>query len=70
MSDENPSSKNNYISTGSDWTFDLLETYDSEIARVAAIYGRDTYPNRIEVISAEQIMDAYSSVGMPIGYNH
>lgn len=70
MSDESPNSKNNYISTGSDWTFDLLETYDSEIARVAAIYGLDTYPNQIEVISAEQMMDAYSSVGMPIGYNH
>ena len=60
----------NYISTDSDWTFDMLETYDREIARVAALYGLDTYPNQIEVISAEQMMDAYSSVGMPIGYNH
>ena len=59
----------NYISTDSDWTFDMLETYDREIARVAALYGLDTYPNQIEVISAEQMMDAYSSVGMPIGYN-
>ena len=60
----------NYISTDSDWTFELLEEYDREIARVAAIYKLDTYPNQIEVISAEQMMDAYSSVGMPIGYNH
>ena len=60
----------NYISTDSDWTFDMLETYDREIARVAALYGLDTYPNQIEVISAEQMMDAYSSVGMPIGYHH
>lgn len=60
----------NYISTDSDWTFEMLETYDREIARVAAIYDLDTYPNQIEVISAEQMMDAYSSVGMPIGYNH
>ena len=59
-----------YISTDSDWTFELLETYDREIGRVAALYGLDTYPNQIEVISAEQMMDAYSSVGMPIGYNH
>lgn len=59
-----------YISTDSDWTFELLQEYDQEIARVAAHYGLDTYPNQIEVISAEQMMDAYSSVGMPIGYNH
>ena len=32
----------NYISTDSDWTFEMLETYDREIARVAAIYGLDT----------------------------
>lgn len=62
--------KENYISTDSDWTFELLQQYDEEIARVAAIYKLDTYPNQIEVISAEQMMDAYSSVGMPIGYNH
>ena len=46
----------NYISTDSDWTFELLEEYDREIARVAAIYKLDTYPNQIEVISAEQIV--------------
>ena len=62
--------QHNYISTESDWTFDLLQRYDEEIARVAALYRLDTYPNQIEVISAEQMMDAYSSVGMPIGYNH
>ena len=59
-----------YLSTDSDWTFELLETYDKEIGRVADLYGLDTYPNQIEVISAEQMMDAYSSVGMPIGYSH
>lgn len=58
------------ISTGSDWTFPLIEAYDREIARVAAEYGLDTYPNQIEVITSEQMMDAYSSVGMPLNYNH
>jgi len=58
------------ISTESEWTFDLIEQYDREIARIAANFGLDTYPNQIEVISAEQMMDAYSSVGMPVGYNH
>jgi len=58
------------ISEGSDWNFDLLRAYDREIARVAAEYGLDTYPNQIEVITSEQMIDAYSSVGMPVGYYH
>lgn len=55
---------------GPDWTFELLNEYQMEIARVAEIYRLDTYPNQIEVITAEQMMDAYASVGMPIGYSH
>ncbi|HMV38498.1 SpoVR family protein [Plasticicumulans sp.] len=59
------------ISEGSEWTFPLLETYDREIARIASEQFRlDTFRNQIEVITAEQMMDAYSSVGMPIGYHH
>ena len=60
----------NPINDGPDWTFELLEEYQAEIARVADHYLLDTYPNQIEVITAEQMMDAYSSVGMPIGYSH
>ena len=58
------------ISSTSEWTFDLLEKYDREIGRVAAQFELDTYPSQLEVISAEQMMDAYASVGMPIGYYH
>lgn len=58
------------ISDSSEWTFPLLERYDQEIGRIAAGYGLDTYANQIEVITAEQMMDAYSSVGMPLGYHH
>lgn len=58
------------ISIGSEWTFDLLKEYDKEIGRIAKDFKLDTYPNQIEVISAEQMMDAYSSVGMPLGYHH
>ena len=46
------------LSDGPDWTFDLLDEYQGEIARVAAHYRLDTYPNQIEVITAEQMMDA------------
>ena len=32
--------------------------------------GLDIYPNQIEVITAEQMLDAYSSIGMPLMYRH
>lgn len=54
----------------SEWTFEHIDAYHTEIARVAAEYGLDTYPPQIEVITAEQMMDAYASVGMPVNYHH
>ncbi|MGZ5999171.1 MAG: SpoVR family protein, partial [Rhizomicrobium sp.] len=30
----------------------------------------DVYPNQVEIISSEQMLDAYSSIGMPLMYNH
>jgi stage V sporulation protein R len=58
------------ISTGSEWTFELIEAYDREIAEVAEYFKLDTYPNQIELIRSDQMMDAYASSGMPLGYNH
>ncbi|GAB4356627.1 MAG: SpoVR family protein [Methylohalobius crimeensis] len=58
------------ISTSSEWTFDALKQYDAEIARIAADFGLDTYPNQIEIISSEQMMDAYASCGLPVYYHH
>ncbi|MEM1155681.1 MAG: SpoVR family protein, partial [Pseudomonadota bacterium] len=58
------------LSTGSEWTFELLESYDREIARVAEYYKLDTFPNQIEIISSEQMMDAYASSGLPVNYHH
>jgi spore cortex formation protein SpoVR/YcgB (stage V sporulation) len=62
--------KNKPISTDAEWTFELIEKYDEEISRIAATFKLDTYPNQIEVINSEQMMDAYASVGMPLHYNH
>ncbi len=58
------------ISTGSEWNFELIDQYYQEIKRIADEYGLDYYPNQLEIISAEQMMDAYASVGMPVMYNH
>jgi stage V sporulation protein R len=60
----------NYISTGADWDFELLERYHNAIAGVAAEYGLDTYPNQIEIITSDQMLDAYATSGLPIGYPH
>src|SRR5215216_5881341 len=58
------------LSIGSDWSFELIELYNREIGRIAEDFGLQTYTNQIEIITAEQMMDAYASVGMPLGYHH
>jgi spore cortex formation protein SpoVR/YcgB (stage V sporulation) len=58
------------LDDGPEWTFPLLEEYDREIGALAKRFKLDTYPNQIEVITAEQMMDAYASIGMPINYSH
>jgi stage V sporulation protein R len=58
------------LSHGADWDFDLLLRYDAAIAEVAGEYGLDTYPNQIEIITSEQMLDAYASSGLPVGYPH
>jgi stage V sporulation protein R len=56
--------------TSSEWTFDLIRDCDKALGDLAREFGLDTYPNQIELISSEQMMDAYAAVGMPIGYHH
>ncbi|MEM9622675.1 MAG: SpoVR family protein [Pseudomonadota bacterium] len=58
------------ISTGNEWTFELIDRYDQVIGEIADEFGLDTYRNQIEIIRSEQMLDAYASIGMPIGYNH
>src|SRR5437762_5187894 len=58
------------ISRGADWDTPLLERYDAAIAQIAADYCLDTYPNQIEIITSEQMLDAYATTGLPIGYPH
>src|SRR4029450_5069135 len=51
--------------------FDTLKrTYDAIEEIAVGELGLDTYPNQIEMISAEQMLDAYSSIGMPVFYSH
>ena len=54
----------------SDWSFELIEQYHDAFRQTAERFGLDTYPNQLEIITAEQMMDAYASVGMPVNYRH
>lgn len=59
------------LSQGPDWNFDLIERYDQAIKEVAVgEFGLDCYPNQIEIIASEQMLDAYASSGLPISYPH
>lgn len=56
---------------GSEWTMELIETLWKHIEDIGRnTFGFDPYPAQIEIISSEQMLDAYSSVAMPILYNH
>lgn len=59
------------ITSRTDWSEALLQEIYLHIEDVAVNDLKlDVYPNQIEVISAEQMIDAYASVGMPVNYNH
>ncbi|WP_068087744.1 SpoVR family protein [Novosphingobium rosa] len=56
---------------GSDWDFALIQRiYDAVESIALGDLKLDVYPNQIEIISAEQMLDAYSSTGMPLFYKH
>ena len=57
--------------TGPNWDFGSLRRVNDAIERIAFDeLGLDIYPVQIEVITSEQMLDAYSSVGLPLMYHH
>ncbi len=60
-----------YLFTDSEWDFATVERTYKAIEDIALNdLGLDVYPNQIEIISSEQMLDAYSSIAMPLMYNH
>jgi len=56
---------------GPEWDFDKLRRVYDAIEDVALKeIGLDIYPNQIEVITSEQMLDAYASIGLPLMYRH
>lgn len=63
--------KSNLLFSGSDWNFQTLShAYDVIEAVAREQLQLDIYPVQMEVISSEQMLDAYSSIGMPLMYRH
>ena len=59
------------VTSGQDWNFDLLERVYEEIEDIAVNeFQLNTFQNQLEIISSEQMLDAYTSVGMPLSYPH
>lgn len=56
---------------GNEWDFDTIRHVHDACADIAEHdLGLSTYRNQIEVITAEQMLDAYASTGMPLLYKH
>jgi stage V sporulation protein R len=56
---------------GKDWSFETLQRIYDAIEPIAEKeFGLEVFPNQIEVITVEQMLDAYASTGMPIFYKH
>jgi spore cortex formation protein SpoVR/YcgB (stage V sporulation) len=50
---------------GADWDFGTLQRAHDACEEIAQTELKlDVFPNQIEVISAEEMLDAYSSIGM------
>jgi len=56
---------------GAEWDFEAIQRCYDAIERVAIDeLDLDVYTNQIEIISYQQMLDAYSSTGMPLMYQH
>jgi stage V sporulation protein R len=59
------------ILSKSDWTEETIAVFSEIIDRITTEYlGLDVYPHQFEIVSSEQMLDAYSLIGLPISYNH
>ncbi len=56
---------------GADWDFGTIQRIYDAVEKIALEdLGLDVYVNQVEIVSSEQMLDAYSSIGMPLLYKH
>lgn len=60
-----------HIFKSNDWTIESIEKINKEIDTIAINeLSLNMYPMQIEIISADQMLDAYSTHALPIYYDH
>ncbi|MDX2274384.1 MAG: SpoVR family protein [Hyphomonadaceae bacterium] len=63
--------KSKLLFSGPDWDFDLIRRVSDACGEIGiGEMGLNIYENQIEVITVEQMLDAYASTGMPLFYRH
>ena len=71
LAPEEPTPRRALLFDGAEWDFTTVQRVYQAVERIARDeLGLDVFPNQIEIISAEQMLDAYCSVGMPLMYAH
>src|SRR5215470_6858904 len=56
---------------GPEWDFDKIRRVHDVIEEIAlGDLGLELYPVQIEVITSEQMLDAYAAIGLPLMYRH
>jgi len=66
-----PHNSRKLLFNGPDWDFPTLQrTFDAIERTACEDLGLDPYPTRLEVITSEQMLDAYAATGMPVMYPH
>lgn len=59
------------VKSGQDWNAEMLHDMYAHIERIwKKKYNLPIYSNQMEIISSEQMLDAYAAVGMPLMYTH
>ena len=54
-----------------EWNYDTIQRIYDAVEEIALKELKlDIYPNQIEIVTSEQMLDAYASIGLPIMWNH
>jgi stage V sporulation protein R len=56
--------------SGSEWTSTICSPSSRSARGMRQRYRLDTFPNQMEVITSEQMLDSYVSSGLPVNYGH
>lgn len=62
--------KTEHLFESAEWDFDLIDRAMAELSLIAPELKLNTYPNSVEIIGSDQMLDAYASVGLPVMYKH